>query len=131
MIIPPTPEQVRSINKSELDDAAIQPFIDAAVCIMSQVEACIVGKNIGDTCITQATAWLACHLMANAGAGGNSAKVKSKESFENWSVEYITGQYDSSGVLSTPYGNAANAISGGCLQEVDKRNATIFYFGGA
>lgn len=130
MITPATPEQVRAINGSTLDDAAIQPFIDASVCILEQVEACMIGKGLSDACQTQASAYLAAHLMSLSpiGVGTN---VKKSEKFENYSVENAVGSYDSSGVLSTPYGNTANAMSGGCLQEVDKRNAFTFYTGGA
>jgi hypothetical protein len=131
MITPPTPEQVKAINGSKLDDSAIQPFIDSAICILEQVEACIIGKGINDACQTNAAAWLAAHLMANTGGGGQSANVKKSEKFENYSVEFVTGSYDSSGILSTPYGNTANAMSGGCLQEVDKRSAFTFFTGGA
>ena len=68
--------------------------------------------------------------LAQSGVGGNSG-IKKRETFENWTVEYVVGNYQSSGVLSTPYGNTANAISGGCLQEVDKTNYEVFYSGGA
>ena len=131
MITPPTPDAVRAINGSSLADAAIQPFIDAALCIALSVQACAVGAGVSDECLTTATAFIACHLLSGVGVGGSASKVKSKESFENWSVEYISGQYSSSGVLSTSYGNIANSMLGGCLQEVDKRKPSLFFFGGA
>ena len=130
MIIPATPEQVRAINGSTLDDAAIQPFIDASVCILTQVEACMIGKGISEACQTQASAYLAAHLMALTPLG-QSTNVKKSEKFENYSVELAMGDYSATGVLSTPYGSTSNAMSGGCLQEVDKRNIGIFFAGGA
>lgn len=130
MIIAPTPEQVRAINGSTLTDEQIQPFIDTAVCILTQVELCMSGKAISDSCITQAAAFLAAHLLALTPLG-QSTNLKKSEKFENYSVELAVGSYDSTGVLSTTYGNTANALSGGCLQEVDKRNSGISFFGGA
>ena len=131
MIIPCTPEQVRAINGSTLLDEQIQPFIDAAVCILSQVEACMLGKGLSDECITQACAFLAAHIMGLSGVGGVDTLTKKSVKFENYSVEYAIGSYEASGVLSTPYGSTANAMTGGCLQEVDKRNAGMFFAGGA
>lgn len=129
-ITPAVPDDVRAINGSTLDDAQIQPFIDSAVCILTQVEQCIVGKGITDSCVTSASAWLAAHLMARTSIGQTSG-VKKSESFENYSVTWAQSQVSNGGVLGTPYGETANAMTGGCLQEVDKRTAGVFYFGGA
>lgn len=129
-ITPPTPDDVKAINGSTLDDTAIQPFIDAAMCIIGQVEACMVGKGISDSCQTSAAAWLAAHLMASAGID-NSSRVKKRETFEQYTVEWAQSQITGQGILSTSFGATANAMSGGCLQETDKRNVNIFFFGGA
>ena len=129
-ITPPTPEQVKAINGSTLEDSAIQPFIDAAVCIMTQVEACMIGKGISDSCQTQAAAWLAAHLMASAGID-NKSRVKSEEKFEGYSVKWAQSQVSGQGIMGTTYGMTANSMSGGCLQETDKRNFQTFGFGGA
>lgn len=129
-ITPPTPEQVRAINGSTLDDAAIQPFIDAAVCVLEQVEPCMVGKGISESCQTQAAAWLAAHLMGSSAVGQTSG-VKQSETFENYTVTWARSQVQGDGIKSTPYGQAANSISGGCLQEVDKRTLQITFYGGA
>ena len=130
MITPATPDQVRTINGSTLADDMIQPFIDAAVCILNQVEACMVGKKLIDACQTMASAFLAAHLMAISPIG-QSTNIKQEEKFENYSVKLAVGSYDATGVLSTPYGATANSMSGGCLQEVDKRRAFVGFFGGA
>lgn len=130
MITPPTPEDVRKISGSTLPDETIQCFIDAAVCVAERIEPCMNGKGISEACKTQVVTFLAAHMLAQSGVGGNSG-IKKRETFENWTVEYVVGNYQSSGVLSTPYGNTANAISDGCLQEVDKTNYEVFYGGGA
>lgn len=129
-ITPPTPADVKAINGSTLDDSAIQPLIDAAVCILSQVEACMVGKGISDDCQTSAAAWLAAHLMSSAGID-NKSRVKSEEKFENYSVKWAQSQVTGQGIMGTTFGMTANGMSGGCLQEVDKRQSQIFMFGGA
>ena len=129
-ITPPTPDQVRAINGSKLEDAAIQPFINSAVCILTQVELCMNGKGISEECKTDAAAWLAAHLMSSAGID-NSSRVKSEEKFEGYSVKWAQSQVSGQGVMGTTQGITANALSGGCLQEVDKRSAQIFGFGGA
>ena len=108
----------------------MQIFIDAAVCVVTQVELCMSGKSISDSCITSAITFLAAHMMSQSAVGTDSAIVKS-ERIENITVQYVTGNYSSSGVLSTPYGNNANALTGGCLQEVDKREAGFWFAGGS
>jgi len=129
-ITAPTAADVKAINGSSLADAAIDPFISAAECIINQVEACMIGKGISDACQTSAAAWLACHLMASSGIDDKS-RVKAKEKFEDYSVEWAQSQVTEQGILSSTYGMTANAMSGGCLQETDKRTAQIFGFGGA
>lgn len=129
-IIAPTPDDVKAINGSSLADPAIAPFISAAECIANQVEACMIGKGISDACQTSATAWLSAHLMASSGIE-DSSRVKSKEKFEGYSVEWAQSQVSGQGILSSTFGMTANAMTGGCLQETDKRQVQIFGFGGA
>lgn len=129
-IVAPTPDQVRAINGSALDDTAIQPFIDAAVCIAEQIELCMNGKGLSESCQTTVTAYIAAHLMAMSGID-NSSRVKKRETFENYTVEWAQAQVTGSGVMSTTFGQAANTISGGCLQDIDKRTAYVGFFGGA
>ena len=57
--------------------------------------------------------------------------VRSEEKFENWSVKRAVGTFSGSGVMGTTYGVTANALSGGCLQDVDNRPAAIVGIGGA
>ena len=89
-----TPADVKAITGSTLDDAVIQPFIDAAACIMERVAFCTTAKNITDECLTQACTWLAAHLLTSSAVGEDSATVK-KERFENYSVERVLGGFSS------------------------------------
>jgi hypothetical protein len=125
-----TPEKVKEITGSSLDDAQIQPFIDAASCIIDQAEACAIGRGISSDCLTQAETFLAAHLLSLSPLGQKTG-TKKRETFENYTVEFAISAYTSEGVLSTSYGQAANALTGGCLQEVDKRQPYIGFFGGA
>lgn len=125
-----TPADVRAINGSTAEDAAIQPFIDAASCIIDQIEACAIGKGISSDCLKTAEAYLAAHLMSQS-AMGQKTGVKKRETFENYTVEWARSQITGQGILSSDYGAAANALTGGCLQEADKRTAFIGFFGGA
>lgn len=129
-ITPPIPDQVRAINGSALEDAAIQPFIDAAMCIVNQIELCMNGKGISEDCQTTVAAWLSAHLMGMSGIE-NSSRVKKRETFENYTVEWAQAQVTGSGIMSTTFGQTANTLSGGCLQEVDKRTTYVGFFGGA
>lgn len=129
-VVAPTPDQVRAINGSTLDDAAIQPFVDAAMCIVNQIELCMNGKGIPADCQTTVAAWLAAHLMATAGIDSKS-RVKKRETFENYTVEWAQSTVEGGGVMSTTFGQTANTISGNCLTEYDKRTTYVGFFGGA
>lgn len=125
-----TPAEVKAITGSTLDDSVIEIFIDAASCIIDQIEACTIGKGISSDCLIKAETFLSAHLLSTSGVGQESG-VKKRETFENWTVEYAIASFDSGGVLGTFYGQSANSLTGGCLQEVDKRTPLIFFTGGA
>lgn len=127
-----TPDDVRDLTGSTLTDPQIQPFVDAAACIMERAAACITRQGVTAACQDRAQAFLAAHLLtlSTVGQSGGSG-VKRRETFENYTVEFVVGSYSGSGIMATPYGQAANSITGGCLQEVDKRPLQICFFGGA
>ena len=126
-----TPDEVRAINGSTLTDEEIQPFIEAAHCMVNVVVDNGCAASVSEDCLTQAETFLTCHIMSGAGAGeSGGGGVKTKESFENYSVEFqrsTTGN----GVLGTSYGQTANALLNGCLVELDKRQAVIAFGGGS
>lgn len=123
-----TPVEVRGVNGSSLDDSVIQPFVDAAICIVDGASDCTTAKGVTQACLDNAAAWLAAHLLAMSAIGVDTATVK-KESFENYSVERVVGGFSGQGVLSTTYGQTANTLLGGCLAESDKAPATVCFFG--
>ena len=123
-----TGDEVRAITGSTLDDTALAPFLAAAACVLERVAACTARKGVTPGCVDLAQAWLAAHLLTLT-AVGQGAGVKASEKFENYSVDYVVGSYSGSGVKATSYGNTANELTGGCLQEVDKAPAQICFFG--
>lgn len=123
-----TAAEVRAITGSTLDDAAIAPFLAAADCILDRVSACTTRKGVTPGCLDIAAAWLAAHLLTLSSVGQESG-VKRRETFENYTVEYVVGSYGSAGIKATSYGNTANELAGGCLQEADKAPAQVCFFG--
>lgn len=121
-------DNVRALNGSSLDNDALKPFIDAAECLVGNISVCIANQEITPTCVDSATAFLACHLLAGSKLGEKTL-VNKMEKFEGWSVTRAIGVMASTGILSTNYGQTANALLGGCLQETDKRNALVCHFG--
>ena len=128
MTVSTSPAAVREVSGSKLPDAQLQPFVDAAVCLVGQAEACALAKGVTPECLNGAATWMGAHLLSTSALGASSAVV-SKERFENYTVERVVGSYDGKGVLGTTYGQTANALTGGCLQQIDKAPANIAFFG--
>ncbi len=124
------PADVRAINGADLTDPFITPFITAANCIIDRVAATC--PTLTNSCLKQAEVWLSAHMMAVTGVGqeAGAGSVKT-ERFENYSITWANNQGTGEGVLSTSYGQMANTLTNGCLVELDKRQATIGFFGGA
>jgi hypothetical protein len=128
--MPASGDTVRSITGSTLTDLELQPFLDGADCIMERVSTCTTNKGVSSSCLDLAASYLASHLLSLSTVGKDS-RTKKRETFENYTVEYAVAQVMGNGVMSTQYGQTANSILGGCLQEVDKQQANICFFGGA
>lgn len=126
-----TPDDVRAINGSDATDEEIQQFIDAAICILEGVRACTTGKGVSQECLDKAAAFLAAHLMGSTNGGDSTDTLPvTDERFENYAIKRaISSSGNGDGLLGTPYGHAANALTQGCLQEADKAPAVIEFFG--
>lgn len=122
-----TPDQVRDITGSTLLDAAIQPFITAAGCFMTQITECIASMT--DECKDQAEAFLAAHLLTTSSVGKGSATVAKESLRGKYSVTYLTASVTGQGILATNFGQAANAMTGGCLAQLDKNPVDILSIG--
>ncbi len=124
------PTSVRDINGSTLEDNQISPFIQAANSIVNRVQACAMAAGVSDSDLAIAEAWLAAHLMAVSNVGQkDNTSLKKSEKFENYSVEWATGQATGEGVMATHYGSMANTLTNGCLQEAGKRNFGLMFAG--
>jgi hypothetical protein len=112
-----TPDEVRAITGSTLTDDEIQPFITAAGCLLGRVTDCM-GFSEGD-CYDQTEAYLSAHLLVSSNIGKDSAPLKREMLLNEYEVEYIVSK-GGTGILSTPFGETANMLSGGCLVNLDK-----------
>ena len=113
-----TPDDVKAITGSTLGEGAIQPFIDAAGCIMLRITDCTASMTA--TCIDSIETHLAAHLLVSSSVGKASATITKESLKGKYSVEYLSTKIDKGGVLSTSYGQTANMMTGGCLAELDK-----------
>lgn len=111
------------IPNTNLDDTTLQAFLDAASIIVDQIEAGC-GSDLSQDTLKQIELYLAAHYAASADP---SISVK-QEKFENASKTYNTAEMGV-GVMGTPFGNIANALSNGCLAEIDKPPAFFVTIG--
>lgn len=120
-------DKVRGITGSTLDNTAIQPFIDASACFMEQISDCT--ESMTTACVENAQAYLASHLLTSSTVGQASAAIKQESLAGKYSVTYLAASATGQGVLSTPYGQAANAMVRGCLAQLDKNPTNILSIG--
>tara|TARA_R110000803_G_scaffold118507_1_gene186912 strand:- start:96 stop:479 length:384 start_codon:yes stop_codon:yes gene_type:complete len=112
-----TPEDVRNITGSVLTDQQIAPFILDAECIIEVASECV---TVTAACQDRACVNLTAHYLVSSQVGKASLGVK-RENLEGvYEVTYVTGSESGTGVMATSYGKKANALMGGCLQEMDK-----------
>lgn len=122
-----TPDDVRGVTGSTLGDTVIQPFIDAATCILERINECMAA--LSTTCQNQVCTYLSAHLLTMSNVGEDSRTVKRESLDGKYTVEYMVGNFQASGVLATGYGQTANAMTGGCLAQLDKQPVGIFSIG--
>lgn len=107
------------IPNSSASDETIQAAIDAANILVNKIAAgCASGLTEEE--LTSVELYLSAHFVTVSDPGSSV----SEEKFENSSRKYNVAQ-QGKGVLGTPFGQTANMLSGGCLQELDKRKPLI------
>lgn len=123
-----TINDVRAILPADtsLTDAQIQAAIDASQCIIDQFSASFCGMSYSAACLDQIYIYLAAHFCAVTERTLSLAS-ESSDMCCRTSVKY--GFEFGAGMLGTPFGQMANTLSGGCLQEWDKQPANIFSIG--
>lgn len=122
-----TPDQVRGITGSKLEDSIIQPFVTAAGCIMLRVADCTASMT--DDCVDVAETYVAAHLLTITPIGKGSGTIIKETLNGEYSVEYLVSSVSKGGILSTQYGQMANTMLGGCLAELDKAPVSFHSIG--
>ena len=119
---------VVAITGSTSDTGTITIFVGIANSLINL--AITKGCSITDAnTLKQAEALLAAHVLISSGAGEEGGgKVKTKERFENYSVEFAVSKIEGDGIRSTTYGVTANMLMGGCLSNMNSEPATVGFF---
>lgn len=121
-----TPTELKVIVTTSKSDADLQAIIDIAGRQVDRLALSTCGSSLSTADLKDVELYLSAHILSISSPELN----KTSEKFENWSVAYQRGTTDS-GLMSSQYGNQANMISGGCLLEMDLRQASVCFFGGA
>lgn len=122
-----TVADVRVLVTTTKSDANVQLIIDVASRQVDRLSATSCGSRLDAETLTDVELYLSAHMLS---ATTLDSTKKQSEKFENYSVTYakaMTGK----GIEGSEYGQIANMLSGGCLAEMDKRQATLFFAGGA
>lgn len=107
-----------------LTDTQIQAAIDAATCMVDQVElGC--GSDLTDPCLLQVETYLSAHFAAVT--ENTLSLVSETDPCSGGKATY--GFKFGEGVKGTPFGQMANTLSGGCLAEFDKQPVNLFSIG--
>ncbi len=117
---------VRAIlpTATTLTDAQIHAAIDAATGVVDQ-GAAGCGQELSDACLTQVETYTAAHFAAVT----ENTLTLSSETDPCCGGEAMYGFKFGTGVLGTPFGQMANTLSCGCLQQQDKQPAMFFSIG--
>lgn len=121
-----TAQEVKDITGSTLADAVIQPFIDAAECLIDAAAECTTAT---DACQDMAHTYLSAHLLVTSNVGKASAQVKREKLEDVYEATYSSNGGSGTDVLSTTFGETANMLMGGCLKELGKTPVDIISIG--
>ena len=118
-----TIEEVKAIVTTTLDDAVIQVWIDTAHAMVSKSAGCIGGD---EGLLTAIELQLSAHFVAVNDPSYSGAIVKSK--LDVLETTYAVSSMDKNALEATPYGKAANMLSGGCLGDYKDDLACVDFF---
>lgn len=111
--------EVREIAPDIPDSLSIDPFIAAATLVVDRVAASC-GSDFSNALLREIERWYSAHLAAVA------SPILVREKFEGADNTYQRGTVGK-GVMSTQYGQMANDLSNGCLEEVSLRTPQIVF----
>lgn len=109
---------------TQLTDAQIQAAIDAATCVVDEVEA-TCGAHLSAACLAQVELYLSAHFAA---VTENTLSIVS-ETDPCCGGQATYGFKFGEGVKGTPFGIMANTLSQGCLAEFDKQPVSFHSIG--
>ena len=125
-----TIQEVRDILPPDVEaivtDTQIQAAIDMSVCLVDQFALSYCGMSFSVACLTQIETLMAAHFLAMSNP---TLTLSSETSDMCCRVSAKYGYRFDKGIMGTPFGQSANTLSGGCLQEWDKQPANIFSIG--
>lgn len=102
----------------------LTPFINTANLLVNRLAASACGSTLTDDELTAVELYLSAHYatVSDPTLGLTSEKV------EGASAVASRGNVNSkSGLMSTQFGQQANDLSGGCLQEVSRRRPSVTF----
>lgn len=118
-----TPDQVRAVVSTSLNDTAIQTWIDAANAIVNSKSECIHGD---EALLAQVELMLSAHFVAMLDP--ELRGFVTKEKLDVFETTYSNPVSMKNNIDGTPYGTTANMLSGGCLATTTEKAATVDFF---
>ena len=118
-----TDPEVRALRPdTSIDD--LTPFIDVASLQVDRLAASPCGSTLTDDELKAVEKYLSAHYAAVS----DPSVALLVEKVEGASATASRGNVNSqSGLMSTQFGQMANDLSGGCLQEVSRRRPSVCF----
>ena len=114
-----TTDDVKLIINTSLSDSQINQFISTAGLMLTRLVASCSTTFTSDE-KDQIQLYITAHLITLR------EPLKTSEKFEGWSQSLLRTS-SGRGILSTPYGDTANMLSQGCLQNMDLAKVQVLY----
>ena len=118
-----TPIEVKELVTTTLADNVIQIWINVAHATVNKNAACIGGD---ESLLTQIELQLSCHFVTVNDP--SYSPVISKEKIGPLETTYAVDSMDKNAIEATPFGKAANMMSGGCLGDYNDDKACVDFF---
>ena len=124
MARPVTDAQVRAVIPGTTITDLTTPFITCANGQVDRLALTPCGSDLTDAELECIEIYLSAHLAAQTDSGLAILSQKVEGSSVTASRGNVASQ---SGLMSTHFGQTANTLSGGCLQELEKRQPSLVF----